>query len=119
MIPQKDRIVVLDALRGFALVGIFVVNIFCFHMYYGYTYEFHVVFEGLDELIYNSMLILCGGKFMFIFAFLFGFGAWLQYSKYSDFSAFKSFWLRRMSVLFFSDYFIFYSSLMATFLPLM
>lgn len=100
MIPNTNRIVEIDALRGFALLGILTVNIFAFHAPLAHYTEFYSKFEGVEKQIIDLMVFFCGGKFMFIFAFLFGYGFWLQFNKYTDKKAFQKFWLQRMIVLF-------------------
>jgi len=95
----KKRITSIDALRGFALLGILIVNIFVFHAPYAHYGEFYFGFEGEEIAVVENMVFFCGGKFMFIFAFLFGYGCWMQYEKYTDKMAFRKFWWRRMLLL--------------------
>jgi uncharacterized protein len=100
MNPRINRIIELDALRGFALIGILIMNMYSFNMYYGSMYVFYSAFTGLNSEIYQQVLFFVGGKFMFIFAFLFGYGAWLQFDKHEKNDTFKGFWFRRMTILF-------------------
>jgi len=100
MKPITNRIIELDALRGFALIGILIVNLYSFNAYYGHMPEFYSAFNGLNNKIYQQVMFFLGGKFMFIFAFLFGYGAWIQFAKYENKDKFKAFWFRRMTVLF-------------------
>ena len=95
----QNRITAIDALRGFALLGILIVNIFVFHAPYAHYGEFYFGLEGGELLVVANMVFFCGGKFMFIFAFLFGYGCWMQYEKYTDKIAFRKFWWRRMLLL--------------------
>ena len=97
--PSKYRIVSIDALRGFALFGILVVNIFVFHAPYAHYGPFYMQFPPEEMMVLQWMIALFAGKFMFLFAFLFGYGCWLQYQKYDDYFAFRSFWTRRMLIL--------------------
>ena len=100
MKPITNRIIELDALRGFALIGILIVNLYSFNAYYGHMHEFYSAFTGLNNKIYQQVMFFFGGKFMFIFAFLFGYGAWIQFDKYENKDKFKAFWFRRMTILF-------------------
>lgn len=76
----------LDALRGFALLGILIVNIFVFHAPYCHYSEFYGDLEGIQATTLEWMINLVADKFLFIFAFLFGYGLVLQQrSRGSDF----------------------------------
>ena len=93
------RIHQIDALRGFALFGILVVNIFVFHAPYPHYGEFYFQFAGTEIRVLENMFFFFAGKFMFIYAFLFGYSFWLQYEKAELKSNFKSYWNRRMLLL--------------------
>jgi uncharacterized protein len=67
--PPRDRSV--DALRGFALFGVILVNVpfFAFPIYEG------PALAGIaDDIAFATLLTLAVGKFFLIFSFLFGFG---------------------------------------------
>jgi len=89
----------IDALRGFALLGILIVNIFVFHAPYPYYGPFYYQFEGTNITALETMIFLCVGKFMFIYAFLFGYSFWMQYEKHNDFQFFRKYWNQRMFIL--------------------
>lgn len=89
----------IDALRGFALFGILVVNIFVFHASYPHYGEFYFQFEETEIKVLQNMFFFFAGKFMFIYAFLFGYSFWLQRERTTDLIAFQSFWNRRMLLL--------------------
>lgn len=94
------RIHQIDALRGFALFGILVVNIFVFHAPYSHYGPFYFGnFEGTEINALQTMIWLCAGKFMFIYAFLFGYGFWIQYEKTKSSISFSLYWNRRMFLL--------------------
>tara|TARA_B100000508_G_scaffold139562_1_gene138197 strand:+ start:5597 stop:6739 length:1143 start_codon:yes stop_codon:yes gene_type:complete len=96
---KKQRIDSIDALRGFALLGILWVNIYVFHAPYAYYPDFYGGFKGIDELLVFISSSFIAGKFMFIFAFLFGYGANIQYRRMANDSKFGKFWNRRMVAL--------------------
>ncbi|MEL6868008.1 MAG: DUF418 domain-containing protein, partial [Bacteroidota bacterium] len=70
-----------------------------FHAPYPHYYEFYSKFTGWNGFALEHMIFFFGGKFMFIFAFLFGYGCWMQYEKYTSHQAFQQFWQRRMNLL--------------------
>ncbi len=92
------RILELDALRGIALFGILLVNIFVFHAPYSYYGEFYGAFEGVQKTTVDAVVNFAGGKFLFIFAFLFGYGVVLQ--SQSRKNGFNIYLVKRMLVLF-------------------
>ncbi|MFK7810077.1 MAG: DUF418 domain-containing protein [Saprospiraceae bacterium] len=94
--PTKNRITGIDALRGFALFGILIVNIFVFNAPYGHYGTFYLAFDEVQVGVVLHMFFFFAGRFMFIFAFLFGYGCCMQYEKYTDHYAFRKFWWRRM-----------------------
>ena len=69
---QKDRFVALDALRGFALLGVLIVN-----MLQGYSF----VRTGADEVVATLIRAFGEGTFYPMFSFLFGLGFALQLKK--------------------------------------
>lgn len=82
-IEPKQRIVILDILRGFALLGIIFMNMAFFS---GYVF---MPFEGLqqisnfelDEQLYSFLDIVVTGKFYTLFSILFAVGFYIQYEK--------------------------------------
>jgi len=92
------RIHELDALRGIALFGILLVNIFVFHAPYSYYGEFYGAFEGIQKTTVDLVVEFAGGKFLFLFAFLFGYGIVLQMKSHAD--SFLPYFTKRMLVLF-------------------
>lgn len=74
-LKSQSRIELIDSLRGFALLGIFLVNISFF------TTSLQTISYGVDlwsgwynELVLLLRGIVIDGKFVLIFSFLFGFG---------------------------------------------
>jgi uncharacterized protein len=91
------RIHELDALRGFALFGILLVNVFVFHAPIAYYSAFYGAFEGVQADTVGLVVNFAGGKFLFIFAFLFGYGMVLQERTHGK--NFTAYFSKRMLVL--------------------
>ncbi len=73
---QTDRIVPIDVLRGFAVLGILIMNIQAFSMI-GAAYFNPTIYgnlDGLNWLVWFLSHILADSKFMTIFSLLFGAG---------------------------------------------
>lgn len=94
---MSKRIHELDALRGLALLGILLVNSFVFHAPYCYYGEFYGIMEGTQATVVDMVENFAAGKFLFIFAFLFGYGITLQQQSHQ--AAFKGYFVKRMLVL--------------------
>lgn len=100
-IASKNRIQSLDVLRGFALLGIALVNVLGFNASF---FDFGGYYDNLpnpeQQKFYHTLISLTADKFIFIYSFLFGYGFHLQYSKYgSEKSAFKNYYIRRLLFL--------------------
>ncbi|MEX2593348.1 MAG: hypothetical protein WD426_11270 [Anditalea sp.] len=97
---DENRLVELDILRGFALFGIIVVNIFVFHASYIHYFEFYGSLTGFQGRIIEVIIDFFAGNFMFIYAFLFGFGFYLQEERFQQKQqSFSEFYFRRMFLL--------------------
>ena len=94
----KNRVHKIDALRGFALFGILFVNIFAYHVPWSHYSEFYASLSGNEKLYHEIMKFFFGDNFFFIFSFLFGYGFWMQYSKYQN-KSFNQYWAKRMTGL--------------------
>lgn len=82
-IPDKNRIESLDIVRGFALLGIFLINLNYFSTPSVERYHPSVTgdFGGLDQWIWVGEYALVKQRFMTIFSVLFGAGIWLMAAK--------------------------------------
>ncbi|WP_456272375.1 DUF418 domain-containing protein [Bacillus sp. AK031] len=95
----KDRIVTIDIIRGFALFGIFLVNMPAFHSaefmrsFYGVEAEL----AGADYWVDVFFTLFIDMKFFTIFSFLFGLGFYIFMSRAEQKGLkFKQLYLRRI-----------------------
>lgn len=85
-VSSKERIHVLDALRGFAIFGIFMINA---RVFSGYAYMLGDEKEGLMLADWNSAFdmfhaIFFSGKFYTLFSLMFGIGFAIQFIRASS-----------------------------------
>ncbi len=74
--PERDRLITLDALRGFALLGILVPNIYTFAWPVASMFDHATMGDtAWNASALTIMQTVFLGKFMFLFAMLFGAGA--------------------------------------------
>lgn len=96
----KDRIDLLDILRGFAISGVLIINILYFSGYF-YTPFDELSKMSLPDLNYTLIMILFTaflGKFYPILSILFGAGIFMQFKK-SQKPGFLKFFVKRMLLL--------------------
>lgn len=101
-LKSTDRIVALDAIRGFALFGIMFVNMTWFTGFAVLSPEQRkgLGTERIDEIVYWLVHVLVDGKFWSIFAFLFGVGVAIQYRRsQKSGQQFTGLFVRRLSIL--------------------
>ncbi|MDN3642325.1 DUF418 domain-containing protein [Lutimonas halocynthiae] len=90
---KKNRIEVVDALRGFALLGVFLANV-----PFGDIEAIQTSFDPTLNFLYH---LLIDKKFITIFSMLFGFGFYIQMSRAEEKKIhFQSYFLKRMGLLF-------------------
>ena len=83
-LTKTHRIDVIDALRGFAIVAILLLhNIEHFDLYFA-PEHLPEWMRQVDRIIWDSLFFLFGGKAYSIFAILFGFTFYLQFSKQKE-----------------------------------
>lgn len=100
-ISGKERIITLDILRGFAIFGIFMVNIEVMNCLYFFSDEFDSQFATtLDAVARRILQLFFYSKFFPIFSLLFGLGIGIQYSSLQSKGLGSFFFIRRMFVLF-------------------
>ena len=99
----KDRIVVLDALRGFALVGIIFANILSWSGIKFLPIEEIKSFGDFntDVTLYKYLHFFVDTKFYTIFSLLFGIGFSLQFKKADIIPGFIPMYIRRLTILLF------------------
>ena len=96
----KERYEVLDALRGFALFGILLANLYSFFGYNTLTPEEIVNLPTADRGVLFFIDWFIEGKFYGLFSILFGVGFGLQAARMANEPGyFRSYWYRRMFVL--------------------
>ncbi len=96
----SERLLVIDALRGFALFGILFANLYSFIGYNTYSPEEILMLPVLDKAMLFFIDWFVEGKFYSIFSILFGVGFALQAERFSSANEnFAAFWFRRMIVL--------------------
>ncbi|WP_291117185.1 DUF418 domain-containing protein [Flavobacterium sp. UBA6135] len=101
--PQKDRIQFLDALRGIAILGILVANIYYFSgLFFMDPAEQYPWAASSWDMPFDFVLYtLVDGKFYSIFSLLFGIGCAIQYHSLQKLEhPFVPFFTRRMFWLF-------------------
>lgn len=99
---KKDRIEIIDILRGFALLGIIIVH-FTEQYYAGQPPDSAVGFGAkniADNIVQGFSGILVQGKFFMIFSFLFGLSFFIQLDKSSSSPSFLLRFAWRLLVLF-------------------
>jgi uncharacterized protein len=101
-LPVSERIATLDIVRGFALMGILIMNIPYMAESQFAGYDGSVMWPGaLDHAVEEFRETLLSGKFNSMFSFLFGLGFTLQYARMQrlDAASATRLYLRRLVVL--------------------
>lgn len=96
----NERIISIDVMRGFALLGIFVVNMLFFHTPYIYVNPYTWYQNPSDYETFKMIDIFVQGSVYPLFAMLFGYGLAMQFMKSeANGRPFSKFAVRRLSVL--------------------
>lgn len=121
-IEQQDRIQTLDILRGFAILGIFIVNMGMINSPYIYLYGSNIeMWTGIGDQIADAFIVLLAqGKFYTLFSFLFGLGFILFMERAEQKVARpRLLFLRRLVILFLIGiihaYFFWYGDILMTY----
>ena len=102
-VPARERIDILDVLRGFALLGVLVANALWYFSGFAELSEQDVLrlpANPLDPAVFELERFFVSGKFITIFSFLFGMGFALQMRRAEEAGApVKRLYRRRMTWL--------------------
>lgn len=98
----RQRLALLDALRGFALAGVLLANLVAFSLYAFLPGEQMAALPtaGWDRWLEPALSTLVSGKFFTLFSLMFGVGFALQMQRTSADAARRRRYLRRLAVLF-------------------
>lgn len=98
---SKNRIESIDILRGIALLGIALVNVFGFNAsFFDFGGFYNNLSDPVQQYFYHIFISLTADKFIFIYSFLFGYGFYLQYQKYGEQGKhFNTYYKRRLFFL--------------------
>ncbi|MFN2233696.1 MAG: DUF418 domain-containing protein, partial [Anaerolineales bacterium] len=93
----KERIEFVDILRGFALLGVLLMNM---HAYSGYSFDVTQISDSIDKTTVILLQFLMQAKFYSLFSFLFGWGMAIQLERAaSRGTQFVSYYIRRTFIL--------------------
>lgn len=97
---EKERVISIDVMRGFALLGIFVVNMLFFHSPYIYVNPYTWYQNPADFETYKWIDIFVQGSVYPLFSMLFGYGLAMQFLKTQERGiSFAKLAVRRLLVL--------------------
>ncbi len=101
-IDRRKRVIDLDVFRGFAVLGIFMVNILVMNASFTFRGEWEAEQSGwLQKASFFFLETFFYSKFFVIFSFLFGMGVALQIQKAKEKNTFSNlFFIRRFGSLF-------------------
>ncbi|MFJ8064113.1 DUF418 domain-containing protein [Psychrobacillus sp. NPDC096426] len=99
-VGEKERVISIDVMRGFALLGIFVVNMLFFHSPYIYINPYTWFQVPGDYETHKWIDIFVQGSVYPLFSMLFGYGLAMQFMKSQEKgTSFRKLAVRRLSVL--------------------
>ncbi|QBP41729.1 DUF418 domain-containing protein [Paenisporosarcina antarctica] len=97
----QERVIAIDMMRGFSLLGIFIVNMLAFHTPYYYINPYTWYTDPSDIDTFQWIDIALQGSVYPLFAMLFGYGLTMQFIKSQERGmSFIALGIRRLSVLF-------------------
>ena len=95
----QNRVVLLDILRGFAIMGILYTNILFFSGYEFMPHSQLAGFPSYDTALFSAIEFIFISKFYTLFSLLFGTGFFILMQKYESKTEFAGVYKRRMFVL--------------------
>ncbi|MCT4588034.1 MAG: DUF418 domain-containing protein [Carboxylicivirga sp.] len=97
----KNRIIFLDVLRGFALIGILYANVLSWSGLKFLPFEDIRALGNIevDTMLYRLLTFFVDTKFYTIFSLLFGIGFYIQFSRNGKKDGFDKTYLRRLGIL--------------------
>ncbi|MGI8599921.1 MAG: DUF418 domain-containing protein [Chitinophagaceae bacterium] len=100
-VHRNERVYLLDILRGFAILGIFIMNLWAFTFYFGYTdaEKAAVALAKYDGITTFFQHMFLEGKFYSLFSMLFGIGFAIYLSKAGENKKVLSLFKRRLLIL--------------------
>jgi uncharacterized protein len=100
-VHRNERVYLLDILRGFAILGIFIMNLWAFTFYFGYTEaeKSAVVLAQYDGITIFFQHMFLEGKFYSLFSMLFGIGFAIYLAKAEENKKVLSLFKRRLLIL--------------------
>jgi uncharacterized protein len=100
-VKPKNRIEQIDILRGFALFGVLIVNVFGYNSSFFDFSGFYSQFEDpVNSTVFKLVVNYGSDKFIGLFSLLFGVGFAMMYTKYKDQeSLFSKLYFRRLIIL--------------------
>ncbi len=95
-----ERVVAIDMMRGFSLLGIFIVNMLAFHTPFYYINPYTWYTDPSDKDTFQWIDIAIQGSVYPLFSMLFGYGLMMQFRKSQERgNSFIPLGLRRLSIL--------------------
>ncbi|MCP3742148.1 DUF418 domain-containing protein [Rossellomorea sp. BNER] len=99
-IQKQERILSLDAIRGFSLLGIFIINMISFHSPFLYIDPYTWWKAPTDQMVYPWIDVFVQASFYPLFAMMFGYGLGIQQERaHMKGTSFYPFAIRRLMVL--------------------
>ncbi|MFC4409520.1 DUF418 domain-containing protein [Chungangia koreensis] len=98
--PLQERVIAIDMMRGFALLGIFIANMLLFHTPFYYIDPYSWFTVPADKEAFRWIDIFVQASFYPLFSMLFGYGLAMQHRKTVERGiSFTPLAVRRLSVL--------------------